>query len=151
MIVDRDFVPWESNTICRYQAHEAGRADLPPATAKERASVEQWMDWQATSLNPAWRGAFHGLIGHDPTVDAAVAASTEGRSAQMAILEARLRDTGAFAVGDTFSLADIVLGLSVHRWFATPIARPHPPAVAAYYERLSERPGFRAHGRNGTP
>jgi glutathione S-transferase len=33
----------------------------------------------------------------------------------------------------------------------TPIARPTLPAVEAYYERLTERPGFRLHGRNGTP
>jgi glutathione S-transferase len=29
--------------------------------------------------------------------------------------------------------------------------RPTLPAVQDYYERLSERPGFRAHGRNGEP
>jgi len=33
----------------------------------------------------------------------------------------------------------------------TPMQRPDLPAVAAYYERLSQRPGFLAHGRNGTP
>ena len=26
-----------------------------------------------------------------------------------------------------------------------------PPAVARYWQRLQERPGFKAHGRNGTP
>jgi len=29
--------------------------------------------------------------------------------------------------------------------------RPALPAVEAYYERLSERKGFRTHGRNGEP
>lgn len=33
----------------------------------------------------------------------------------------------------------------------TPMAHPDFPAVAAYYERLSLRPGFRLHGRNGIP
>jgi glutathione S-transferase len=50
-------------------------------------------------------------------------------------------------------LADIAIGLSVNRWFATPLddaLRPALPAVAAYYDRLAERPGYRAHGRNGT-
>jgi glutathione S-transferase len=27
-----------------------------------RAHVEQWMDWQATELNNAWRYAFMGLV-----------------------------------------------------------------------------------------
>ena len=33
----------------------------------------------------------------------------------------------------------------------TPMARPELPAVQAYYDRLNERAGYRAHGRNGTP
>jgi glutathione S-transferase len=33
----------------------------------------------------------------------------------------------------------------------TPMGRPDLPAVQAYYDRLAERPGFRAHGRNGAP
>jgi glutathione S-transferase len=44
-----------------------------------------------------------------------------------------------------------VLGLSTHRWFMTPMQRPALPAVADYYERLSGRPAFLAHGRNGVP
>ena len=44
--------------------------------------------------------------------------------------------------GAVFSLADIVLGLSVHRWFMTPMERTRYPAVEAYCTRLSERPGF---------
>jgi glutathione S-transferase len=33
----------------------------------------------------------------------------------------------------------------------TPIAHATLPAVQAYYERLSLRPAFLAHGRNGIP
>jgi glutathione S-transferase len=39
----------------------------------------------------------------------------------------------------------------VHRWFSTPMQRPELPAVQQYYERLSERPAFMQHGRNGVP
>jgi glutathione S-transferase len=45
----------------------------------------------------------------------------------------------------------VVVGLATHRWYLTPITRPDFPAVAAYYERLSLRPGFMAYGRNGVP
>ena len=48
-----------------------------------------------------------------------------------------------------FTLADIPIGLSVNRWFMTPMQRPSFPAVVAYYERLSARPAFMKHGRNG--
>jgi glutathione S-transferase len=53
--------------------------------------------------------------------------------------------------GGEFSLADIPIGLSVNRWFETPFDRPDLPAVNRYYERLTQRPGFRLYGRNGTP
>jgi glutathione S-transferase len=67
----------------------------------------------------------------------------------LAILDDRLATTGAFVAGEDFTLADIPIGLSVNRWFMTPLERPSFPAVDAYYGRLSARPGFLKHGRNG--
>jgi glutathione S-transferase len=153
VIRDGNFVLWESNTICRYLASAHDRTDLLPSDARERARVEQWMDWAATELNNAWRYAFMGLVRHSPlhTDAAAIATSLRSWNRQMTILEEQLQRTGGFAVGPRFTLADIVLGLATNRWLLTPMDRPALPAVAAYYERLSERPGFLAHGRNGMP
>lgn len=153
VICDGEFVLWESNTICRYLVSRHKRADLLPDEPQARAMVEQWMDWQATELNNAWRYAFMGLVRNSPeyTDIAAIRASAENWNRRMAILEMQLSKTEAFVAGNTFSLADIVIGLSVNRWFLTPIEHPVFPAVAEYFERLSERPGFRLHGRNGTP
>jgi glutathione S-transferase len=69
----------------------------------------------------------------------------------MQILERQLASTGAYVAGDRFSLADIPVGLSVNRWFSTPMEHPHLPAVKDYYQRLDERVGFGLHGRNGEP
>ena len=153
VIVDGDAVLWESNTICRYLAGRHGRADLLPLEPLARARVEQWMDWQLGDLNNAWRYAFMARVRQSPAHQdpAAIAASVAGWNRHMAILESQLARTSAYAAGAAFTLADIVLGLSTHRWFAAPIERPPLPAVAAYYERLSERPAFLAHGRNGMP
>lgn len=153
VIVDDGFVLWESNSICRYLASRQRRHDLLPAEPRERARVEQWMDWQATELNGAWRYAFMGLVRHSPDHQDAVqlAAGVESWSRHMRILENRLAETGAYVVGDCLTLADIVLGLSVQRWMATPMERPEMPAVQAYYRRLCERPGFLMHGANGMP
>ncbi len=153
VIEDEEGVLWESNTICRYLAAKHGRTDLLPAGPGARAVVEQWMDWSATDLNASWRYAFIGLIWRDPAFqDAAqIAASIVKWNAMMGILERHLASTGAFATGDAFTLADVVLGLSVNRWLMTPIERPDTPAVSAYYERLKERPGFVEHGCNGLP
>ncbi len=153
VLVDGDAVLWESNTICRYLAGRQGRDDLLPRDPLARARVEQWMDWQAGDLNNAWRYAFMGLVRHSPAhQDAqAVAASAATWNRYMAILERQLETTGEYAAGATFTLADIVLGVSVNRWFMTPIERTELPAVKAYYDRLAMRPGFLQHGRNGTP
>jgi glutathione S-transferase len=153
VIRDGDFVLWESNTICRYLAGRKARTDLLPTDARARARVEQWMDWQATELNNAWRYAFMRLVRHSPhhTDDAATALSISEWNRHMAMLEMQLARTGAFAAGASFTLADIVLGLSTHRWLMAPIERPKSPALAAYHERLHQRPGFRLHGSNGAP
>lgn len=154
VLVDQEGPLWESNTICRYLASAHGRRDLLPTAPRERAKVEQWMDWQATDLNSAWRYAFMALVRQSPSHDreAEVAASIASWNRAMAILEQQLQRTGACVTGPAFTLADIVLGVSVHRWLRTPMPKPDLPAVSAYYEILSARPGFAiAVGKDGTP
>ncbi len=143
----------ESNTICRYLAARFQRHDLLPAEPAQRALVEQWMDWQATELNNAWRPAFMGLVRRSPAHQDALAiqASLESWNRHMAILDDALARTGAYVTGAAFTLADIPLGLSVHRWYMTPFERPPLAAVATYYALLNQRPGYRRHGRNELP
>jgi glutathione S-transferase len=152
VIVDETGALWESNTICRYLAAEAGRKDLLPDAPRARALVERWMDWQATDLNSSWRYAFLALARRNPAYadPAQIAASTEQWNRAMGILDRQLASTGAHVLGPGFTLADVVLGLSVHRWIKTPLPeRPALPAVARYYDLLSERPAYREFGRDG--
>jgi glutathione S-transferase len=151
VLLDGDAVLWESNTICRYLAGRLGRTDLLPAYPLARAQVEKWMDWQATELNNSWRYAFMALVRNSPahTDAGAIAASVREWNRQMTLLERRLERTGGYVEGDTLTLADIVLGLSANRWQLAPIEHAALPAVEAYLDRLSLRPAFLAHGRNG--
>jgi glutathione S-transferase len=153
VIKDGDFVLWESNSICRYLASAHRRVDLLPADPQQRAVVEQWMDWQATELNNSWRYAFPALARKSPshTDPSLIEEGVRQWNRHMTILDGQLQKTGAYAAGGDFTLADVVLGLSTNRWFMTPMEKPRLDAVAAYYDRLAERPGFRLHGRNGTP
>jgi glutathione S-transferase len=150
-------VLWESNTICRYLAGRYGDGDgvgavLLPCEPAARARVEQWMDWQATELNNSWRYAFMALVRNSPAhQDAAqVDASIAQWNRHMGILEGQLATTGAYAAGAEFSLADVVLGLSLNRWLMTPMLRPDYPAIQAYAELLRLRPGCREFCMNGT-
>ena len=143
VLIDEHGALWESNTICRYLATGT---PLLPEGKRARAIVEQWMDWQATELNTAWRYAFAGLARKAPGFDdpKQIAASVEAWNTAMGLLDARLVDTGAYVAGEHFSLADIVLGLALHRWLHSPIQRVEWPALTAYYERLKQRPAFAA-------
>jgi glutathione S-transferase len=138
---------WESNTICRYLVSGTGRHDLLPVGPRARADVECWMDWQATDLNDAWRYAFLALQRRKPGYadPSLIEASINAWNGKITILDAQLRKTGAFVTGSRFTLADIGLGLSVHRWFGTAMKRPTLPNVEIYYERLKARPAFPMH------
>ncbi len=153
VLLDGDFVLWESNSICRYLASAYGPTPMLPGAAKQRALVEQWMDWQSTELNSAWRYAFMYLVRNNPAYQdkAAVENSIVAWNEKMQLLDAALTKTGQYITGTEFTLADIVLGLSVNRWLMTPMERPDLPAVAAYYRNLSLRPGFQRFGCNGIP
>lgn len=69
----------------------------------------------------------------------------------MRILEAQLRQAGPFVANGRLSLADIVLGLSSHRWFSTPFDRPDLPAVRAHYEMMKATPEGSKYLSEATP
>ena len=153
VIIDDGQALWESNTICRYLAGKHGRTDLLPAGPMARAQVEKWMDWQATEMNNAWRYAFMALVRRSPAHadPGAIAASAAEWNRLMTLLDAQLSSTAAYVCGGEFTLADVVLGLSLNRWLATPIERPALHALQAWSDRLATRPGYRQHGANGVP
>ncbi len=151
VIDDAGTIVWESNTILRYLATSRGRTDLAPADAAQRAHVEQWMDWQASDFNNSWRVVLQGRVRKDPGFQDPVAIERSAKlfSSLVGIIDAQLARTGAYMVGQQFTLADIVIGLSLHRWRSIPMERPNYPHVDRYYERLLERQGFVRHGRDG--
>ena len=151
VLVDGDFTLWESNAICRYLAAKFGATTLLPAEPQARARVEQWMDWQAGELNNSWRVAFMALVRGQPAAPEAIEAGVAGWNRHMGMLDAQLAKTGAHVCGDEFTLADIVLGLSAQRWKNAPIGRVALPAVEAWMQRLSLRPGFADYVGNGMP
>jgi len=151
VIVDRDFVLWESNSIIRYLANKWAAEALLPVEPRARAEVDRWIDWQATEFNGAWRYAFSAIVRKNPAFHDVreIEASKKQWTSMVRILDRQLTRTDAYVAGAAFTLADIPIGLSVNRWFMTAMERPPLPAVSAYYERLSARPAFLRHGRNG--
>ena len=154
VIDDDGFILSESQAISRYLAASRGRGDLLPTDPKRRGIVESWMDWQGTEVSNAHRGAVMTklfnitLPGGQEVVDASLVEWPK----RMAVIEAQLAKTAAYITGPDFTLADVCIGLTVNRWFGTPTGpKPDFPAIARYFDLLAERPGYRTHGRNGTP
>jgi glutathione S-transferase len=152
VLVDRAFVMWESNAICRYLATQYGGSRLLPAFGQQKALVEQWMGWQATEFNNAWRYAFMALVRNSPAHQdrEQIAASVAAWHRHVGIIDQHLSIGSDYIVGNTFTPADIVIGLSLARWQAAPIERPLFPAVDAYLARLAPRPGYQAWAVNFT-
>jgi glutathione S-transferase len=132
------FVLWESNAILRYVA-AASPALALPEDPRERAHVDQWIDWQATSFTPAMRDAFWQLFRSPQPDRALTAASLTKSETQAAILDAHL-DGRDYAVGDRFGIADIALGCAAHRWLNLPAERAERHNLRRWYERIAARP-----------
>lgn len=134
---------WESHAIVRYVAARFGGAALWPEDSVERAKVDQWTDWTATTLQRGWIPLFWALVRTPPAqhdrkaIDTALQASL----AAFRIMDGQLRQT-PYLAGKAFSYADIVAGASLYRWFSMEIERPAMPGVEAWHERLKARPGF---------
>jgi glutathione S-transferase len=141
VIVDGDFVLWESNTIIRYLATKSSAEKLLPADARKRAEVDRWIDWQATEFNTAWRYAFMAMVRrHADYKDAGqVEASLNSWAKMVNIVDVQLVSAGGHIAGKDFTLADIPIALSVNRWFMTPVPKPRYAALDGYYERMKRR------------
>jgi glutathione S-transferase len=146
-VVDGDLVMWESNTICRYlAATRSGGERLYPRDPAARTHVERWMDWQLAVVGPPMGQLLFGLVRSKPEARDAAAIEAARRHALAAwtIVEDELQDR-AYLAGNSLSLAEIVLGTQIYRWFAFPIERPALPRLRAWYDRLRQHPGFKTH------
>jgi len=145
-VKDGDLVMWESNTICRYLCMTRNGERLYPNDPAARTHVERWMDWQLSSVGLPMGALLFGLIRTRPENrdHAAVEAARRKALAAWTIADDALAEQDYLA-GDELTLAEITLGTLVYRWHAFSIERPHLKNLKAWYERMRQRPGFKAH------
>jgi glutathione S-transferase len=141
LLEDDGFVLWESNAIVRYLCAKYAAGTLYPEPLTARADADRWMDWQATELTRAMGPAFLQLV-RTPAGErqqAAVDESARKTELLMTILDAQLANRPCIC-GAQFTMADIVLGCAVHRWFGLPLARTARPNVERWYAQVIARP-----------
>jgi glutathione S-transferase len=142
-ISDGGFVLWESNAIVRYLAARHGMGTLCPEDLAERADADRWMDWQMGTLWANFRPAFVSLIRTPPEKrdHAYIAAAIRKTAENLAILDAYLAGRD-YVTGPAFTMADIPLGATAHRWFSLDIERAPMPNLEAWYGRLCGRAAY---------
>lgn len=146
VLEDDGFVLWESNAIVRYLCRTYGLGELCPADTAGQGLADQWMDWQATTLQAPMGPVFLGLI-RTPEAErdrAAIERGAKATEAAVAILDGHLA-RNAYMLGDRFSMADIAVGAAAARWWKMPVERAPNPNVDRWLGAISERPAFREH------
>lgn len=155
-IIDTDgFSLWESHAICKYLAQRKGTSldghSLYPADdLKSRALIDQWSDWQATVVGPPVRTIFWALVRtpEDQINHKQLDQAKSDCNKYWGALNASLKKDGSgFIVGQKFSVADINIAISAHRWFTLVSEKEREPyeALFAWYQNMCTRPLFVEH------
>jgi glutathione S-transferase len=147
VLVDGDFVLWESRAINAYLAGLRPEAGVYPADLKARAIVDQWSYWGAIHLQPAMqRISFERFLkprfGMGDPDEAALAGPLKEAAQFLAVLDDGL--AGQEWVAGGLSIADFALAtLFVYRDVAG-VSLETTPNIAAWIARLEARPSWQA-------
>ena len=145
---DGDLVLWESCAILRYLATKYGDGGaFWPADPVARARVDMWAEWGKVSFSRVfsvpifWARVRTAAAERDKV---ALAVALERFDGYLGHLEVQLGDN-PFVMGADLTLADVVIGHVLFRYFDIDIPRRDRPVIAAYYARLQARAAFREH------
>ncbi|CAN95560.1 gst13 [Sorangium cellulosum So ce56] len=140
VLVDGDLVLTESVAIVLYLAEKYPDKGLLPADPRERAKVNQWLLFAATELEqPLWRIARHKfLYPEDKRQPGDIPVAREDFKAMAAVLEKHM-DQRQFVVGDSVTVADLVMAYTLD-WADEAHLLDDFPQLRAYMDRMYARP-----------
>lgn len=143
---DEQVTMFESGAILRYLANRYARFPFWPEDPVARAPVDMWAEWGKSTLQPGFlMPIFWPVMRTAPDArPAGFDASLAAFERNLGILAAQIGD-GPWVLGDAFTLADIQCGSLLYRYYTLDLPRSEIPGIAAYYARLSERPGYAEH------
>jgi glutathione S-transferase len=147
VLVDGDFVLWESRAIIAYLAGLRPEAGLYPADLRQRAIVDQWVFWQAVHLGPAMqRLNFERVLkprfGRGEPDEVAIAPQAKEVAQLLPVLEAALAEKDW--VAGSLSLADFALGSTFMYRDLAGIGLQALPNTAGWIARLEARPSWQS-------
>jgi len=138
---------FESGAILLYLAEQAGQL---PASSRQRHDTQQWVFWQMGGLGPMMGQASHFLNYAPEDVPYAKARYVAETRRLFGVMERRLADR-RFLAGD-YSVADMACypWVRLHDIVGITIADTFP-ALAAWTERIGDRPAVRRAYAVGEP
>lgn len=141
-LLDGDLVLHESNAILRYLCHKHGLTDWYPADPKQRARVEQWLDWNQSRLSPAVIDIVFNTLFAGARRDEQAITRGEAKLRELGpILDAELAAHDCLA-GPKPTIADLSVASNL---FQLGLAKATPPGthVAPWYQRIGAMDAFR--------
>ncbi len=142
---DGDVVMFESGAIVEFLLERYGAGRLAPAPAtRERAEYLQWLHFgEATCLPPLSDLVQHTFLRPEAErIPAAVPDARARTAAWMDVVDRTLAGRPWIA-GEAFTAADVMVGYAVALAGLLGLVGGDRPHVAAYLERVRERPAFR--------
>jgi glutathione S-transferase len=143
VLVDGDFVLWESNAILRYVAERAPHKQLDGETTRSRAEIAQWTFMNAAHLSPALAHIFAHTIRlpEDQRIPKLVENGRAEVSRCLGPLNERL--AGRSFIVERFSIADISIAASLTVAPMIGVDLGAFPNVGAWLDRMKERPSWK--------
>jgi glutathione S-transferase len=113
VLVDGDFVLWESNAIMTYLADSKPGNALYPSERRARADVDRWLYWSSSHWTPAigilsFENMIKKMLGLGDADPAQVQKGEQMFARFARIFDAHLASR-AYATGETLTLADVAI------------------------------------------
>jgi glutathione S-transferase len=147
VLVDDDFVLWESRAINAYLASLKAERKLYPEDPRKRAIVDQWSYWHAIHLGPAMqRVVFERLLkskfGMGEPDEKALEGPLKDIAQFLTVLDANLSDK-EWVAGE-LSIADFAVASTFVFRKGSNISLETAPHASAWIDRLEARPSWQA-------
>jgi glutathione S-transferase len=145
VLVDGDFVLWESRAINAYLASQKPEAGLYSDDPKRRGLIDQWAYWQAIHLGPAMQRVHFERVqkkgfGRGEPDEASIASEVKSVADQLPILEQGLVDKQWIA--GALSIADFALATTFMFRKSARLGVEAFPNISSWIDRLEARPGW---------
>ncbi|OED36506.1 glutathione S-transferase [Chromatiales bacterium (ex Bugula neritina AB1)] len=147
-IIDGDYPPmWESAAINRYLSRTYPHETLWPDSPLQQAIVDQWAEWAKLNFGLNFSVPVFWQVVRTPRNKQnpeALAIALKKLHRQMSIADTQLGNN-PFIAGNEFSIADLMFGHLLYRYYDIEIERPHFNNISRYYATLTNRPAYREH------